>query len=83
MPLYVYKAKEVAQACPYCVNGFEQLEALGGAPMLRCPRCGSPVEKQWTAPRVGRSASGFDDRARGAGFHKLKKTGTGEYEREY
>lgn len=51
--------------------------------MLRCPRCGAPVEKQWSAPRVGHSVSNFDDRARSAGFHKLKKTGTGEYEKKY
>lgn len=83
MPLYVYQAGEGGEACPYCRDGFEQLEALGGAPMLRCPRCGTAVEKQWTTPRVGRSESGLDDRARSAGFHKLKKTGTGEYEKQY
>ncbi len=83
MPLYEYKAVDPLKSCPYCINGFEQLEAAGGAPMLRCPRCGSPVEKQWSAPRVGRSASGFDDRARQAGFHKLQKTSRGEYEKKY
>ncbi|MDD2236753.1 MAG: hypothetical protein PHP44_09065 [Kiritimatiellae bacterium] len=83
MPLHVYQAKEGGKSCSYCRDGFEQLEALGGAPMLRCPRCGAAVEKQWAAARVGRSESGFDDRARGAGFHKLKKTGAGEYERQY
>lgn len=83
MPLYVYKAKEGGRSCTYCADGFEQLEAPGGTPMLRCPRCGAPVEKQWSAPRVGRSASGLDDRARHAGFHKLKKIGSGEYERQY
>ena len=83
MPLHEYKAKDAGQSCPYCLSGFEQLESLGGSSMQTCPRCGSPVGKQWSAPRVGRSVSNFDDRAKNAGFHKLKKSGAGEYEKQY
>jgi len=32
---------------------------------------------------VGASRSGLDDRAKAAGFTKLKRLGKGEYERQY
>jgi hypothetical protein len=41
------------------------------------------VKKLISAPRVGASQSNFDDRAKASGFHKLKKLGKGEYEKQY
>jgi hypothetical protein len=35
------------------------------------------------APAIGRSKTKLDDRAKNAGFTKLKKIGTGEYEKMY
>jgi predicted nucleic acid-binding Zn ribbon protein len=67
----------------HCRDGFEQLEQINGSRMTTCPRCGAPVAQQLSAPSVGRSVSGLDDRAKSAGFHKLKKIGSGEYEKKY
>ncbi len=59
------------------------MQKLSDEPLKRCPDCGAPVEKQISAPSVGLSRSGLDDRAKNAGFHKLKKLGKGEYEKQY
>ena len=83
MPIREYEAAHPEASCPHCLNGFEQLEQIGGTPMITCPRCRNPVRLLFSAPRVGRSASALDDRAKNAGFHKLKKIGTGEYEKQY
>jgi predicted nucleic acid-binding Zn ribbon protein len=56
---------------------------LSDEPLKQCPRCGAAVEKVISAPSVGASKSGMDDRAKQAGFHKLKRTGKGEYEKKY
>ncbi len=84
MPIYEYMAKDAAaRSCPHCREGFALLQRLSDPPPAGCPACGAPVVKCISAPNVGASASGFDDRARTSGFHKLKKTGQGEYEKLY
>ena len=35
------------------------------------------------APAIGRSISSLDNRAKAAGFSKLKRLGKGEYEKQY
>lgn len=81
MPIYEYIAAEAA--CPYCKGGFEHLASCSEAPLAVCPKCGRAVKKVFSAASVGRSASGMDDRAKSAGFHKLKRLGSGEYEKMY
>ena len=51
--------------------------------MTECPLCGAPVYKRISAPAIGRSASSLDDRAKNAGFTKLKRLGKGEFEKQY
>ena len=48
-----------------------------------CPDCGSRVERVPARAAVGFSQSNLDDRAKAAGFTKLKRLGKGEYERQY
>ena len=48
-----------------------------------CPECGSRVARVPALAAVGASRSGLDDRAKAAGFTKLKRLGKGEYERQY
>jgi putative FmdB family regulatory protein len=83
MPIYEYQADDSGHACSFCRNGFELLRRLSDPPLDRCPECGTEVHKCISAPAVGGSKSGLDDRAKSAGFHKLKKLGKGEYEKEY
>lgn len=84
MPIYEYAARDPDQtACDYCRRSFEQIQRISDPPLTHCPKCGAPVVKLISAPTVGASRSGADDRARAAGFHKLKRRGKGEYEKIY
>ncbi|MDA0989656.1 MAG: zinc ribbon domain-containing protein [Verrucomicrobia bacterium] len=83
MPIYEYQAADLNHSCPYCAHLFEEMQRLADPVLQVCPRCKSPVIKLISAPSVGASASGFDDRAKSAGFQKLRRLGKGEYEKEY
>jgi len=83
MPVYDYIATDSAHACGYCAKGFEISQGLSEPRLTFCPQCGAAVTKCITAPAIGRSKSGLDDRAKAAGFTKLKKIGKGEYEKQY
>ena len=83
MPVYDYEAKDVKVSCDYCREGFETVQSIKDPRLERCPRCGAPVRKLITAPAIGRSKSKLDDRAKAAGFTKLKRLGKGEYEKVY
>ena len=82
MPIREYIACDPARGCAHCRKGFERIESIDEEPVAACPQCGRKIHRRISAPRVGRSQSGLDDRARQAGFHKLKRTGKGEYEKE-
>ncbi len=83
MPIREYSAVDPKKSCPHCKAGFERVEPMECPPFPVCPECSNPVERQISAPSVGGSQSGFDDRAKSAGFQKLEKTGQGEYEKKY
>jgi len=83
MPIFEYRAVDSRKACKFCRGGFETLVRTSDLPVAVCPECGAPVKKMISAPAVGSSRSGFDDRAKSAGFHKLKRLGKGEYEKSY
>ena len=83
MPIYAYEVREGSDGCERCRRGFEVLQSLREAPIARCPDCGAPVERVPALAAVGMSQPGLDDRAKAAGFTKLKRLGKGEYEREY
>ena len=83
MPIYTYEVREGAAGCPHCRAGFDALQPLREAPLAACPKCGAPVARVPARAAVGRSESSLDDRAKAAGFTKLKRLGKGEYERQY
>ncbi len=83
MPIYCYEVQDDANGCPACRGGFELSRRLDAPPVTCCPTCRAPVRKVVVPIRVGRSQSGLDDRAKAAGFTKLKRLGQGEYERQY
>lgn len=83
MPVYDYEAKDEKKSCPRCRDGFEHVQSINDPRLEKCPACGNPVVKVITAPAIGRSKSKLDDRAKNAGFTKLKKISTGEYEKMY
>ncbi len=83
MPLREYVADDGQAGCPACRTPFERLESAADEPLRACPRCGAAVRRVISAPRVGGSQTGFDQRAKSAGFHKLQRIGQGEYEKKY
>ena len=83
MPIYRYEVKGDGAGCEHCRDGFEVLQSIDDAALAKCPECGAAVVKTPSAPSVGRSQSGLDDRAKSAGFSKLKRLGKGEYEKQY
>ncbi len=83
MPIYDYQAKDPAQGCARCREPFEMMRRLTDPPLERCPHCGAPVVKLVAAPALGRSRSALDDRAKAAGFHKLKRVDKGTFEKQY
>ncbi len=83
MPIYEYEAKDKRKSCAYCVNSFELLQNISDDRLKQCPHCGNQIIKLISAPRLGLSVSSLDDRAKAAGFQKLKRLGKGEYEKQY
>ena len=83
MPIHEYKAKDPQKGCVFCRDVFERIEGLDQKPLKCCPQCGCPIYKIISVASVGASKSGCDDRAKHAGFHKLKKISHGEYEKQY
>lgn len=83
MPIREYITVDPKKSCAHCKEGFEQVEPIETPPQTVCSECGNKVARQISASRVGGSNSGFDDRAKSAGFSKLKKLGHGEYEKKY
>lgn len=83
MPIREYQAGHPEKGCNYCRDRFERIERLNEPALTKCPQCGAELIRLISAPRVGASQTGADDRAKKAGFHKLKKISKGEYEKIY
>ena len=83
MPIYVYEAKDPAQSCAKCKDGFEVKQHLAEAKLTVCPVCGASVYRVIQAPGLTHSRTDLHYRAKRAGFHTLKKVNKGEYEKMY
>lgn len=85
MPVYEYEARDAEEGggCEACRTPFEVVQKIADEPLKTCPKCGAPLRKLIPHVALGRSRSGLDDRAKAAGFTKLKKIGKGEYEKMY
>ena len=83
MPLYVYEAKDEANACARCRAGFEVTQSLKDDRLTACPDCGAPIYRVIQAPGLTHSKTDLHYRAKRAGFHTLKKVSKGEYEKIY
>lgn len=83
MPTYEYQAVESSAGCEKCRDGFDIVQSIHDPKLAVCPECGAPIHRVICAPAIGRSQSGLDDRAKSAGFTKLKRISKGEYEKVY
>jgi putative FmdB family regulatory protein len=83
VPIREYTAVDPQKGCSHCRERFEEVESIHAPALEACPRCGAKVRRCFSAPNVGGSKSGLDDRAKSAGFTKYEKLGKGEYEKKY
>jgi hypothetical protein len=83
MPTYDYEPVDPAQACDYCAGGFSRTEPMTASRLTTCPQCGATIRHVFNTPGIGPSATSLDRQAKDAGFHKLKRLGKGEYEKQY
>ena len=83
MPIYEYQAQDETAGCERCRQPFEVIQRMSDKPVEECPKCGTRVRRLISAAAVGSSKSGLDQRAKSAGFTKLKRLGKGEYEKQY
>jgi len=52
LPLYAYR-------CTQCGHSFEKIQSFSDEPELVCPRCGGPLERPLTAPRLQFKGAGW------------------------
>lgn len=83
MPIYDYRAKDPEKGCARCREPFELMRRLEEPPLTECPFCGAELVKLIAAPALGRGKSALDDRAKAAGFHKLRRVDKGTFEKQY
>ncbi len=83
MPIFEYRC--VAEGCPHCRAGFDQLERLGADPLTACPDCGAAVARVISAPNlaVGNAHVLKDGHAAKHGFTQYRKVGKGVYEKAF
>lgn len=83
MPIRVYMPVDDETGCEKCRPGFEHIEPIDGLALIKCPFCGVPVRRELSPPRIGTRPASFDDRAKAAGFHKLKRDGDSSFQKLY
>jgi putative FmdB family regulatory protein len=52
LPLYPYR-------CTQCGHRFEKIQSFSAEPEKVCPKCGAPVERVLTAPRLQFKGAGW------------------------
>ena len=81
MPIYEYKP-QAAKCCPYCRDGFEQLQKLNDTALLACPRCMAPVRRVVSVANVGKTGPSLDPaNLEKHGFTQYRKSGKGVYQK--
>lgn len=82
MPLYHYVPLQ--PPCRLCGDGFDLRQAAAEAALNSCPTCGQPVQRATiqaaNTPRLLKPLSVSE--AKSAGFTVLKRTSSGEFEKQ-
>jgi len=81
MPIYEYKSD--APGCEHCAAGFEVFQSVKEPPVEKCPRCGGPVRRVFSAFATIKSTRDMLSAKNLArhGFTQYKKAGGGHYEK--
>jgi len=81
MPIYEYRPVSDA-SCEHCANGFEAMQKLSEAALSHCPQCGAAVQRQLSAPRIGKAGPSLEpSNLEKHGFTQYKRVGQGVYEK--
>jgi len=79
MPIYEYKP-QTAECCPYCKDGFEQLQKIHDAALLTCPQCNALVKRIVSVANVGKAGPSLDPaNLEKHGFTQYRKSSKGAY----
>ena len=80
MPIYEYKAEK--DGCERCSERLEVFQDMSDDPLEECPHCGAPVEKLLSTFGAKGEDMLSNSNLKEHGFHKLRKTRDGNYEKE-
>jgi len=81
MPIYEYRCSS-QQHCDFCAEGFEIMQKISDARLSSCPQCQAPVERQLSAPSIGKSGPSLDRaNIEKHGFTQYRRSGQGVYEK--
>ena len=82
MPIYEYEP-DGESVCDFCARGFEVIQKVSDPPLSKCPECGQPCRRVFSAFAVYESEKSLlsNRRVEEQGFTKYEKKGDGYYER--
>jgi putative FmdB family regulatory protein len=81
MPIYEYRSSG-PQHCEFCGNGFEIIQKIDDPKLLQCPQCQAAVQRQLSAPRIGKAGPSLDRaNIEKHGFTQYRRAGQGVYEK--
>jgi putative FmdB family regulatory protein len=81
MPIYEYRPSS-EQHCEFCADGFEVIQKISAARLTACPQCEAPVERQLSAPSIGKAGPSLDQaNIEKHGFTQYRRSGQGVYEK--
>ncbi len=82
MPTYEYRAR-TDDGCEHCRERFEVQQSMKDEPLVKCPRCGAPVERMISLCAVSTAQSSksmlSDKNLKQKGFTKLVNEGGGKF----
>ena len=84
MPIYEYQASG-EKHCQHCKDRFEVVQSMTAAQLKKCPECGAPVQRVFSATAIHGAGSTGDvlsnKNLAAKGFTKYQKAGDGHYEK--
>lgn len=78
MPFYEYEA--IDGGCPYCTEGFEELQKMKDPHLTVCPKCGALVRRIISRVNMCKDLLG-NANLKEKGFTKLVRKEKGVYEK--
>lgn len=82
MPIYHYVASG-PDHCAHCVDGFDCMQRLHDAELVRCTECGATIERRMSAANTVTGGKHLLDEKHVAknGFTQYRRIGKGVYEK--